>query len=213
VSPVRRAATPRGAVHRIGRLPDPLAWPPWELVGDGRFDDPRREFRVLYAGQRRACFLETLAGFRLSVEALAALRQVTGSQERSPRGVAPTDWYQKRAVARLRLGPRQRWLDLRAADTREALRSELADTLLDLGLADLDLSGVLGPQRRLSQAIARWAYERGYAGIVYPSRFDDALSLWAIFEGAAFEPVGLPEPIVPDDPDLVATARLFGLAI
>jgi len=40
-----------------------------------------------------------------------------------------------------------------------------------------------------------------------------ALSLWAIFERAAFEPLGVPEPIVPDDPDLVAAACLFGLAI
>jgi hypothetical protein len=213
VSPVRRAITPRGVLYRIGRLPDPLAWAPHEVAGGGRFDDPQSEFRVLYAGQRRACFLETLAPFRPSVEALAALQQVTGSQEPIPRGMVPADWYQKRAVARLRLRPGQRWLDLRATETSEALRSELAATLLDLGLADLDLSEVLGPWRSLTQAIARWAYEHDYAGIVYPSRFKDALSLWAIFEGAAFDPVGVPEPIVPDDPDLVATARLFGLAI
>lgn len=212
MSPVRRAATPRGVLYRVGRLPDPLGWPPHELIGGGRFDDPQGEFRVLYAGQRRACFLETLASFRPSVEALAALQQVTGSQEPLPRSVVPADWYQKRAVARLRLRPRQLWLDLRVTETREALRNELAATLLDLGLTDLDLSGVLGPQRRLTQAIARWAYEHGYAGIVYPSRFDDALSLWAVFEGAAFDPVGVPKPIVPDDSDLVATARLFGLA-
>jgi len=213
VSPVRRAATPRGLLYRIGRLPDPLAWPPHELVGGGRFDDPQREFRVLYAGQRRACFLETLAAFRPSVEALAALQQVTGSQEPMPRGMVPADWYQKRTVARLRLRPGQRWLDLRATETREALRAELAATVLDLGLADLDLSGVLGPRRSLTQAIARWAYDHGYAGIVYRSRFDAASSLWAVFEGAAFDVVGVPEPIVPDDRDLVATARLFGLAI
>ncbi len=213
MSPVRRAATPRGVLYRIGRLPDPLAWPPPEFIGGGRFDDPQGEFRVLYSGQRRACFLETLALFRPSVEALAALQQVKGSLEPLPRGVVPADWYQKRAVARLRLGRGQQWLDLRAMETREALRTELAATLLALGLADLDLSGVLGPRRRLTQAIARWAHENGYSGIVYSSRFDAALSLWAIFEGAAFEPVGVPDPIVPDDPDLVAAARLFGLAI
>jgi len=212
VSPVRRAATPRAVLYRIGRLPDPLAWPPDEFTGGGRFDDPQREFRVLYTGQRRACFLETLAPFRPSLEALAALQKVTGGQEPSPRGVVPADWYQKRAVAGFRLGPGQRWLDLRATESRETLRRELAAALLDLGLADLELSGVLGPRRHLTQAIARWAFENGYAGIVYPSRFDDALSLWAIFEGAALEPVGMPEPIVPDDPDLVAAARLFGLA-
>ncbi|MBI4236576.1 MAG: RES family NAD+ phosphorylase [Chloroflexi bacterium] len=200
-------------LYRIGRLPDPLGWPPQEFIGGGRFDDPQREFRVLYAGQRMACFLETLAPFRPSVEALAHLRRVGGGLEPAPRAVVPTDWYQKRAVARMRLGRGQRWLDLRAIETREALRGELATTLLELGLADLDLSGVLGPRRRLTQAIARWAYENGYAGLAYRSRFDDALSLWALFDGAAFEPVGVPEPIMPDDPDLIAAAHLFGLSI
>jgi hypothetical protein len=72
------------------------------------------------------------------------------------------------------------------------LRHGLAQPLLDRGLGDLDLGGVVGPKRQLTQAIARWAYDHGYAGLVYSSRFDAALTSWAIFEGAAFEPVGLP---------------------
>ena len=113
----------------------------------------------------------------------------------------------------MRLRPRQRWLDLRALATREALRRELAETLLRLELADLDLSGVLGPNRALTQSIARWAYERGFTGIVYSSRFDKAFDCWAIFEGAALEPIGLAEPLTRDDPDLLAAARLFGLSL
>lgn len=214
MSPVRHARTPRRELYRIGRLPDPLAWPPWEVVGGGRFDDPRREFRALYAAaQRRGSFVETLARFRLSLANLAELRRIAGGTEPAHGASVPVDWYQKRAVVRLRLMLRQRWLDLRAAETREELRRELAPTLLALGLSDLDLSRVLGPRRALTQTIARWAYERGYAGIAYHSRLDESYSLWAIFEGAHFEPVGLPEPIVPDDPDLVATARLFGLLV
>jgi len=85
--------------------------------------------------------------------------------------------------------------------------------LLTLGLSDLDLSRVLGPRRTLTQAIARWAYERGYSGLAHHSRLDQTLSLWAIFEGSAFEPVGLPEPITPDDPDLMSTARRYGLVL
>jgi hypothetical protein len=111
------------------------------------------------------------------------------------------------------LATRQRWLDLRSFETRETLRPELAQTLLDLGLEDLDLSGVVGPKRQLTQAIARWAYEHEYVGLVYSSRFDPTLTCWAIFEGAAFEPVGLPVPILRDDPDLVSVARFFGLAV
>ncbi len=57
------------------------------------------------------------------------------------------------------------------------------------------------------------AYEHGHAGVAYASRLDARLTLWAVFEGAAFEPVGLPKPLAPDDPDLLAVARLFGLSV
>jgi hypothetical protein len=183
-------------------------------VGGGRFDDPEREFRLLYtAAQRRGPFVETLAPFRPSLEILARMQRVASSEEPLPRTPVPAHWYRRHAVARLRLLPGQHWLDLRAPQTRETLRAELAATLLTLRLSDLDLSRVLGPGRTLTQTIARWAYEHGYAGLAYHSRLDHTLTLWAIFERAAFEPVGLPEPITPDDPDLVATARLFGLIL
>jgi RES domain len=214
VSPVQRARTPRTALYRIGRLPDPLAWQPWEYVGSGRFDDPVGEFRVLYAAaQRRAAFIETLAPFRPSLEALVALQGVMNTDELLPIPVVPPHWYRGRAVGRFRLAPHQRWLDLRSMETREVLRRELAQTLLELGLEDLDLSGVVGPRRQLTQAIARWAYEHGYNGLAYSSRFDAALTCWGVFEGAAFEVTGPPEPILPDDPGLLAAARLFGLFV
>jgi len=214
VSPVRPAVAPLGPLHRIGRLPDPLAWPPWEAVGGGRFDDPVRRFRVLYAAsRRRGAFVESLAPFRPALALLARLGEVTGTDEPVPGARVPPDWYRRRGVARLRLAPRQRWLDLRSPATREALRRALAAELLRLGLVDLDLSGVAGPSRALTQAIAGWAHEHGYAGLAYASRIDQRQTCWAVFEGASFEPVGLPEPITPDDPDLRAVARLFGLAL
>jgi len=213
VSPVRAAAAPRGPLYRLGWLPDPLAWAPWNEIGSGRFDDLRRQFRVLYAAaQRRGAFIETLARVRPSLEYLASVNAITSS-ERPPAPSVPTHWYHRRGVGQLRLGPRQRWLDLRAPETREALRGEMARTLRDLGLSDLDVAGVIGPMRDLTQAIARWAYEQGYAGIAYRSRLDERLTLWAVFEGAAFEPEGSPEPIGPHDPDLAAVAKLFGLSV
>lgn len=98
-------------------------------------------------------------------------------------------------------------------ETREALRAELAETLVRLGLPVLDVSGVRGPSRALTQALARWAHEHGYNGIAYSSRFDDALDCWAIFEGARFEPAGEPEPIGRDDRDLLTAAERFGLIV
>ena len=214
MSPIRRTRTPSTPIYRVGRLPDPLAWPPREVIGGGRFDDPQGEFRVLYASaQRRGAFVETLAGFRPSLASLAELQRVAVGVERAQLANVPADWYQKRAIARLRLRPGQQWLDLRAAETRETLRSELAVTLEALGLTDLDLRRVLGPRRRLTQAIARWAFDRGYSGLTYYSRLDASYSLWAIFEGATFEVVGGPDPIAVDDRDFVATAWLYGLVV
>jgi hypothetical protein len=211
---LRYGATPRGALYRLGLLPDPLAWPPWEYVGTGRFDDPRREFRVLYAAsRRRTVFVESLARFRHDPRVLASARQIAHSGEPLPVQLVPTRWRVARGIIQLTLRPGQRWLDLRAPATREQLRHELAPRLLDLSLPDLDLSSVVGPSRLLTQTIARWAYDRGAAGLVYHSRFDATLTCWAIFERATFAPLGRSDPLRAEDPDLLAVARLFGLTV
>ena len=55
-------------VFRLGRRPDPWAWPDWAFAeADGtfgnRYDDPQGIYRVLYAStQRVATFVECLAG-------------------------------------------------------------------------------------------------------------------------------------------------------
>jgi hypothetical protein len=65
----------------------------------------------------------------------------------------------------------------------------LAPLLVDLELPDFDLGSMLGSSRVLTQAIARWAYDHGAAGLVYHSRLDCRLTCWALFEGAAFSPL------------------------
>src|SRR5439155_1294412 len=82
----------------------------------------------------------------------------------------------RRAVCRLRATTtRERsFLDLCALPTLVILRGVFAARLVELGLRDLDTSGVRGPSRALTQAIAAWAYDEGYDGIAYKSRFDDA---------------------------------------
>lgn len=169
---------------------------------------------MLYgAADRPACFIETLAPFRPSLSDLATLKATWGVDASFPRGRVPDDWHLKRCIGRFHLLPGQRWLDLRAFETREALRAHFADVLVRLGIADLDVSGVRGPSRTLTQALARWAHEQGYRGIAYRSRFEDTFNCWAIFEGANFESVGPIEPIARDDPDLVAAAALLGLIL
>lgn len=125
----------------------------------------------------------------------------------------PADWLRSRCIAQLRLHADQRWLDLRRLETVETLRAALAPFLQQLALPDLDVSVLRGPSRPLTRAVARWAYDAGYQGIAYRSRFDDAFDCWAVFEGADDDRVGNIAPITADDPDLRAAAKLFGLAI
>lgn len=182
-------------------------------MGSGRFDDPARQFRVVYAAaQRRGALVESLAPLRAKVQGLAALRGIRASGEPLPRPTIPAAWFRIRAIGRLQLAPRQRWLDLRALATREALRGELAPLLWELGLDEFDLSSVTSANRRLTQALARWARERGAAGLVYHSRFDSRLACWAIFECVVYAPVGPAAPLDPADPDVRAVARVFGFA-
>jgi hypothetical protein len=214
VSPVgvRVARTPRGLLYRIGYAPTPLDWPPREFAGANRFDDPLRVFRVLYAAKQRiACFAESLAPFRTSLAVLA--REAAGRDELGePGGVVPLNWLRKRSIARFHLGS-GRWLDLRTVETFQALRSVLAVQAAAIAVVDLDLGSVAGPRRDFTQAIARWAYEEGYHGIVYKSRLDHRFDCWAVFDTATIEPVGDPEPLNSDDPDLGRVADLFRLAI
>jgi hypothetical protein len=123
-----------------------------------------------------------LAPLRASVADIAAPSRAAGVTVRPVRHI-PLDWCHTRRIARLRLRPGHQRLDLRAPETCEILRAELADLLVRLGLADLDVSGARGPSRDLTQPIARWAYDCGFAGIAYRSRFADSLDCWAIFEG------------------------------
>src|SRR6185503_815653 len=84
--------------------PDPLAWTPWAYAGQGRFDDPRNppEFRVLYAGERLACYFEVLASFRVDLHGVAA------------QGITKEWMISRRVAAFTVLDPedRGRWLDL-----------------------------------------------------------------------------------------------------
>ncbi|MFN8635982.1 MAG: RES family NAD+ phosphorylase [Chloroflexota bacterium] len=212
--PVARAAPPATPLYRVARAPDPLAWPDWRYIGGSRFDDPRNQFRVLYLAERRVgCFVESLAGFRLDVDLLARIARVSGASGGLPAPLVPRDWYASRRVGRLQISPGQQWLDLRAPETLQALRAELADALVRLHLPDMDVGATRGPSRALTREIARWAYDRGFRGLAYRSRFGDQIECWAVFEGASISPIRPDETILPDDPDLQAAAHLFGLTI
>lgn len=90
-------------LQRIGRFPDPLAWPPPGFRGSGRFDDPRDDFGVIYAAASRiACYLETLDTYRPD-RALLQRLMAKGSEPFTPQsGVIPDDYFTK-LIGRFRL--------------------------------------------------------------------------------------------------------------
>lgn len=126
--------------------------------------------------------------------------------------MVPAGWHRERLIGRLIAEPGQRWLDLRSHETILALRAELATILASLGLEDFDLSVAVGSNRRLTQVISRWAFERDFQGIAYASRHGADLYLWAIFEGSRFEPVEI-ALVDAHDPDLVIAADRLGLRV
>jgi RES domain len=103
----KHARTPRRSLYRIGRPPDPLAWPPHAAIGHDRFDDPLRQYRVLYAAAQRAgCFAETLAAFRPSLASFAAERGVLNVAESPRTAQVPAAWWSNRLVGTFTLsGP------------------------------------------------------------------------------------------------------------
>ena len=91
---------------------------------------------------------------------------------------------------------------------------EIAMVLPELGYGPRFKPGdLLGSDRRLTQLMARWAYDQGYAGLTYSCSHRPELDCWAIFEGASFSVIGEPATIDPADPEVVAVAREFGLTI
>lgn len=86
---------------------------------------------------------------------------------------------------------------------------------MHLRVTDFDISAATSSIRPLTQRIGGWAYDRGFHGIVYCSRFDPRLTCRAIFErvdGAGFEHVDV-QPLSRDDADLVRAAALVGLSL
>lgn len=200
----RELGTPPESLYRFSRKAAGIAWPPHDLVGDGRFDDPfdAPDYRVLYAGERQACFFEKLAVFRPAHPSIVA-QPIT------------RDWIASRVVSEFRIRDpdgNRRWLDLRSAETFVDFGVRFREVLIAHGHQDFDLAVATSNIRELTQQYSRWAYEQGYAGIRYCTRHTPDLRRWAIFDG--IELIDIRDtPLRIDDPDLRAVAHAWNIAL
>jgi RES domain len=208
MSPDIEAVSPAGPVHRLARRPDAWAWPDWAYAGnDGtfgnRYDDPRGEYRVLYAStERMGAFVETLARFRPDPALVAALDAID-DDEPVTSGVVPAEWLNDRAIGEATL-PGE-FARVGATRSLAYLRERLGQ--------DLDASALRRHvPRSTTQAIGRLVFDLGeFAGVQYESRLGDDIHNWAVFEPVDVD--GTSEPVAEDDPDLAQALGLLGLRL
>lgn len=239
---------PPARVERVARFPgDPFAPPPWAIAlpngtFGNRFDDPgagpgqplEERFRTIScATQRAAAFGETIARFRPSLALLAQLAELEGGPGSfdptalgitavagQTAGTVPAEWWARRQVAATRLAPDLRFVDIAAAEALTHLRRALAPIADRLGIADIDLAAVTGPQRAFTQACARYLHEQRdelgaprFAGIRYGSRLHRGWECWAVFADRLRHQPEPPTRVEPGDPDLREAARVLGLVV
>lgn len=218
---------PVDGLWRVGRGPDALKTRRLEdkrrrlSSGGNRFDPQGYDYGVVYFGSTlQACFAETLARFRPNLALLALVQDEWQQRGFMDAGAVPTDWRQRRIAARARLPREAVFVDIEHPATHQFLRSELAVGLAALGVEDIDVSTVRGPDRRVTQMISEWAYmaseddEPRYAGIRYVSRLGSQWECWAVFDDDDSElEVVEQRPITRDMPELQEIAELFGLTV
>lgn len=181
-------------VYRIGYRPDPFAWTPWQYAHqgrfDGRWDDPKGNFRTLYvADQLLSCLLEVLADFRPDIAVTAELDQIEEDPRdddfpTAPAGVIPDEFLAERAGGEAAMSGR--FVDVRKPVTIGELRRQFGAFAARLGFPDLDAAALKSSvPRELTQTMSGWFYTLGpipVDGVAFGSRHGDNLPIWAIYE-------------------------------
>jgi len=110
--------------------------------------------------------------------------------------------------------------DIFAVETIQRLREGLAPMAVSLGLPDVDVSALTGPERVLTQEIARYIYEQAdhagqplYSGIRYLSHYNTGWECWALFVDRLSHKVVRVDSILATDPGLFDAARILKLRI
>ncbi|PRZ34799.1 RES domain-containing protein [Antricoccus suffuscus] len=180
-----------------------------------RFDVPGGG--VLYLASTPAgCYAETLARYRPSARIIEAVRDEDPSFLVA--GAVPADWRHRRLLVEVDLHEPLSFIDIEAAATHTFLTGQLAAELTTLGINELDVAAVRGPNRLVTRLVAGWAYtasdEQGdplYAGIRYVSRLGNH-ECWAVFDGTGVTQRRA-RTIDQNNPDLLRVAADFGLRI
>jgi hypothetical protein len=116
----------------------------------------------------------------------AELGEIAGEDDFVPLGVIPAQWAEKRMIGAAEHEGSH--ADLYGSEWIGILRRELAADCLALGVNDLDAVLQASAPRRLTQRASRIAFQAGFNGIHYRSRYGHDVENWALFEPFKLSP-------------------------
>lgn len=182
-----------------------------------RFDVPGAG--ILYtATTKGGAFAETLARFRPTTGLIEKMRQVQGvddADQHDTPGAVDDSWFDLRRLRAVQMVDPLPFVDVDDPRTHTFLTQHAARDLLGVGMSNLDVATLRGPDRRVTRAIASWLYARTnedgtpqFSGLRYGSRLG-AYECWAIFDGTTVDSVA--EERIGEQPELGEVMETFGL--
>ncbi len=168
------------SVWRVGHAGTTCEFTPRHLCGwNNRFDDPKREYRTIYAADKKeTCLREILADLRPNAKFLADFDKVFGDDPAlASAGRVTHAWRARHALVRA-------GIDLDSGTLAEIESAPVMHGLSRRLGARLDVAALRSRDRDLTRAASRLLYDEGRAGVAFRSRLDK-VPCRALFEGRA----------------------------
>lgn len=188
-----------------------------------RWDDPEREFRSLYtASTLQGAFVEALQDLRPKLDFLAGLEliELEPGEQVPPYGALDATYFDNLYACDIVVEAPLLFVEVIRAEIIGFAREHLAELAAQLGVHSVDASTILGPDRALTQLLARKIWELGYAGISAPSALGVPYENWTVFETGhetnvlrAELTVVQAERVTLDHPDLIDALNALRMSI
>ncbi len=205
------------AVWRVGYIASACEFTPRALCGwNHRFDDPKREYRTVYAADKKeTCLREVLADLRPDTKTLRDFEKLFGDDSAvADAGKVTVAWRAKHVLVHADIVLTSgRMTDIEAAATLARLSSSLGQELSARGLKRVDAAAVRSRDRGLTRAASRILYDAGSAGIDFRSRLD-GVRCHALFEGRSYlRQCGVVIELRGEVPELATVCAEYGLSL
>lgn len=203
-------------VWRVGWASSPLTFPPREYCSwDHRFDDPEHRYRTLYAANEPiTCFRERLGDLRPNTKALADFENFSDGPTHFIAGEVRWKLREEHVLVSAKISiSRGEIIDIEDVTILQHLAQLHAASLHKAGIDHLNIGELRSAPRQITQAISRSLYDKGAAGILFRSKYDNQLCI-ALFEDRAFLTLaGDPEPLTKPLSTLLQVCSQYNLIL